>query len=102
MDPFTICINALTVLQATSTVLSLCYKLRAGLIKVPRELLKIINDIRELRNLVEALHSATEQCDPNLIGSSQSDEVLALERLNDVIQTPLASCMDKMVASRRY
>jgi hypothetical protein len=55
MDPLTIATGVITLLQATTTLISVCYDFRAALKNEPWSLTNIIHELKSLRIIIESL-----------------------------------------------
>ncbi|KAK0624597.1 hypothetical protein B0T17DRAFT_245852 [Bombardia bombarda] len=87
MDPFSIAAGAIALMETSGALLSFCYRLRQGLRKVPWQLIRIIEEIRDLRNITEAIQSAID----NEASGSRC------ENLCRSIQGPLAATTDELL-----
>lgn len=85
MDPLSLSASILAVLGATTSLLSVCYGIRRGLRSAPWALIQIIEETRDLRNIVEALQSTLDGND-QVIGPST-------ELFGNAIRAPLAACL---------
>jgi hypothetical protein len=61
MDPLSISASIIAVLQATSAVVSICYDYSSAVKGSSWELLKIIDEVRDLRNVLETLERLARQ-----------------------------------------
>jgi len=61
MDPLSITASIIAVLQATSAVVSICYDYKSAIEGSSWELLKIIDEVRSLRNVLESLEQLARQ-----------------------------------------
>ncbi|KAI0425674.1 hypothetical protein F5Y09DRAFT_352082 [Xylaria sp. FL1042] len=55
MDPLTISTGIITLLQATTAIITTCYDFRAALKKAPWSLTKIVEELKSLRSILEGL-----------------------------------------------
>ncbi|KAK8017904.1 hypothetical protein PG991_007094 [Apiospora marii] len=55
MDPLTITTGIVTLMQATTAIISLCYDFRAALDDIPWSLTRLVEELKGLRNILEAL-----------------------------------------------
>jgi hypothetical protein len=70
MDPLSLTASIIAVLQATSAVVSVCYDYSAALKGSSWELLKVIDEVRHLRNVLETLERlARQERSPNVAKS---------------------------------
>lgn len=63
MDPLSITASVIAVLQATSAVLSICYDYSSAVKGSLWELPKLIDEVRDLRNVLETLEQLSRQSD---------------------------------------
>jgi hypothetical protein len=61
MDPLSVTASIIAVLQATSVVVSICYDYSSALKGSSWELLKVIDEVRDLRNVLETLERLARQ-----------------------------------------
>jgi hypothetical protein len=61
MDPLSLTASIIAVLQATSAVVSVCYDYSSALKGSSWELLKVIDEVRDLRNILETLERLARQ-----------------------------------------
>jgi hypothetical protein len=55
MEPLSITTGVITILQATTTVITICYNFRAALKNESWSLTSIINELKGLRDILERL-----------------------------------------------
>lgn len=55
MDPLSITTGVITILQATTAILTICYNYRAALKEAPWSLTRTINELKSLRDVLERL-----------------------------------------------
>jgi hypothetical protein len=96
MDPLSVTASILTVLESASALLAVCYDIRAGLRKVPWGLIQIIEETRDLRNIVEAVQSAVDGCDEHDSSTEGHAKSQAAIILCDSIKAPLVSCLAEL------
>ncbi|KAM7211112.1 hypothetical protein V8F06_013508 [Rhypophila decipiens] len=66
MDPLSITVGVFSVLQASGAVLEVCYHIRSAMRKVPSSVIRIIEEVRDLRGITEAIQSGLDNYDdPN-------------------------------------
>ncbi|OIW35315.1 hypothetical protein CONLIGDRAFT_53052 [Coniochaeta ligniaria NRRL 30616] len=94
MDPLSIASGIITVLQAAGAVVSLCYEIRAGLHKAPWTLTRIIEETRDLRNVLEAVQSAVEHSEAPTCPSHAHKE--NPNATLDSITATLAACYSEL------
>lgn len=87
----TLRIFTIAFLQATSSILSFCYHVRAGLSNAPRSLTQITEEIRGIRNIVEAVQSSIDNCDKDTIRGIQTTKAICSS-----IQAPLTLCLSEL------
>ena len=90
MDPFSLCANVITVLQATYDIISICYDFRAALKQSPWGLTRVLDNVTDLRTILERLERlASEEEDLPQKSSSRRKN---LELLSAPNSGPLACC----------
>jgi hypothetical protein len=87
MDPLSISASIIALLQATTTVLSICYDFRACIKNAPWSLTTVVDEIKSLRNIIETLEQLF-QTDVNTFSKRQP----IFELLCDPENGPLVSC----------
>lgn len=104
MDPLSISTSIIALLQATTTVISICYDFRACIKNAPWSLSRVIDEVKSLRDIVETL----EQLSQARIGTDAKRRPV-FELLCDPKNGPLASCKrevkyleEKIVAPGKY
>lgn len=63
MDPLSISTSIITLLQATTAIISICYNFRAALKNTPWSLTNIIEELKCLRNILESLEELAQNLD---------------------------------------
>jgi hypothetical protein len=63
MDPLSVTANIVTVLQVANSILSICYEYRAAIKEAPWSLTRIVEEIKDLRNVLERLEQVTDRVD---------------------------------------
>lgn len=90
MDPLSISASLIALLQATSSVISLCYDFRAVLTSSPWSLTRVIDEVKSLRNILETLEQLSRS------DSSDSKSIMkrrpVFELLCDPGNGPLVRC----------
>src|SRR5882757_6351838 len=92
MDSLSISTGIITLLQATTAIISVCYNFRAALKDVPWSLTRIVDELRCLRNILESLEELAQDL----------DEPSGLERrpvfasLSDPDNGPLVICLREL------
>ena len=89
MEPLSIVTGVITIIQAVNKTLSICLNLRAALKESPTGLTCIIEEIRSLRNIFEALQLALDDT-PNLQNNAGGSA--AYERIWDSIRDVVVQC----------
>jgi hypothetical protein len=93
MDPLSITASIIAVLQATTAVLSVCYDYRSAIKHHPWGLAKAIDEVRDLRNVLESLEKIATKFDE----SSATDPRLSNLRLLCNQETgPLQGCLAEL------
>jgi hypothetical protein len=60
MDPLSISASIIALLQATTTVISICYDFRACIKNIPWSLTRVIDEVKSLRNVLETLEELSQ------------------------------------------
>ncbi|KAH7110277.1 hypothetical protein EDB81DRAFT_672231 [Dactylonectria macrodidyma] len=61
MDPLSISAAVVASLQVACSILFNCYRVRAEMRKIPGTLIQIIDEVRDLRNLIESVESVLDR-----------------------------------------
>lgn len=85
MDPLSITASIITVLEVASKVLFTCYEYRSAVKNASKELERVIEEIKSLRNVLEMLEQ--------LAGKTESARLPALKLLSEPREGPLAKCL---------
>ena len=88
MDPLSVTAGVVAVLQAANAVISLCYDFRAAIKNSPWALTRILDEVRDLRNVLETI----EQLSPG------AEERPLLQMLIDPKYSPLTACFYELSA----
>jgi hypothetical protein len=106
-DPLSISASIIAVLQATNSVVSLCYGFRAALKKAPWSLTRIIDQVKDLRNTLETLDRLADTIDDRSPEEAKKRPVFRL--LCEPKEGPLATCLrelayleEKIMSSSRF
>lgn len=76
MDPLTITTGIITLLQATTSIITACYDFRAALNNTPWSLTEILEELRSLRGILEILDGlALEWNNPRKLGMRPALEI---------------------------
>jgi hypothetical protein len=94
MDPLSITAAVVASLQVACSILSCCYSVRTEMRRIPWTLIQIIEEVRDLRNLIETIES--------VLGKNDSSNQLGTSgRLVDSIKPVMASCLAELRAVER-
>lgn len=96
MDPFSLCANIITVLQATYDLISICYDFRAVLKQSPWSLSRALDEAVELRAILERLERLSRKHGVKYSHGSRSFEALC-----NSDQGPLAGCLHELSLLRK-
>jgi hypothetical protein len=94
MDPLSISASIIAVLQATNAIVSVCYDFRAVMKKTPWSLTYIIQELKDLRNVLETLDRLADAFDDTPALNMQRRP--AFELLCEPGRGPLASCLREL------
>jgi hypothetical protein len=94
MDPLSITASIIAVLQATSAVVSICYDYSSAVEGSSWELLKIIDEVRGLRNVLESLEGLSRQAADT--GKGAESRLPSLELLCEPRTGLLARCLSEL------
>jgi hypothetical protein len=93
MDPLSISTSIIALLQASNYIISLCYDFRAAVKQVPWSLTLVIDEVKDLRNVLEAIESLVSRADEVRLFETRP----ALRLLQDSNkQGPLANCLREL------
>jgi hypothetical protein len=93
MDPLSVTASVIACLQAASSVISVCLDYRAALSHAPWGLVTAIVDVRDLRNILEALESVASRTNSkSLDGNSIEKRQWTSLQLLCSDQGPLQNC----------
>jgi hypothetical protein len=94
MDPLSVTANIITVLQVANSIISICYEVRSALNQSPWSLTRIIDEIRDLRNVLETLENACG----NLSSTNALDSARFrnFRLLCDTESSPLSRCLREL------
>jgi len=95
MDPLSLVANVITVLQAANSIITMCYECRAAVRKAPWSLTKVLEEMRDLRAVLESLMYVAERC----VESPGRDypQLRALDLLCDPNTGPLTRCEQELL-----
>ena len=97
MDPLSVAASIIALLQAANAVISVCYDYRSALTNSPWALVKAIEEVRDLRNVLESLEGLANQLQKE--GSDADTRFSTLRLLCSDESGPLQSCqveLDKL------
>ena len=104
MDPLSVSTGVITILQATTAIISVCYDFRAALKDKPWSLTDIINELKGLRNILESLEELAQDLDQ----PQGPDKRPIFELLSNSDNGPLVICqrelniLDKKIRASSY
>ncbi|KAK4221042.1 hypothetical protein QBC38DRAFT_461908 [Podospora fimiseda] len=87
MDPLSISMGVLASLQVANSILSFCRDIRSGVRQAPWTLLHILQEVRDLRNLIEAIESISGE----EISSNNTSHILS-----DGVKSALSGCLAEL------
>ena len=88
MDGFSAAANIITVIQAANTVISICYDFRAALKKSPWALTRVLDELSDLRSVLENLENLyNSSTPPSPSGTAKSPTS------QKSISGPLSTCL---------
>jgi hypothetical protein len=61
MDPLSLTLAAIAILQTTTSVVTICYDYRTGLKNAPKDLTRITEEVSSLRDVLESLVKLSER-----------------------------------------
>jgi hypothetical protein len=91
MDPLSVTVSAIAVIQATSAVLSICYDYRSAIKNTPWALAKAIEEVRDLRNVLESLENLSKRLETQDLKEDKRLSTLRLLCTSD--KGPLQACL---------
>ncbi|ORY03156.1 hypothetical protein BCR34DRAFT_545330 [Clohesyomyces aquaticus] len=94
MDPLSITANIITVLQVANSIIAVCYEVRAALRKAPWSLTRMIDEIKDLRNVLENLERISEGLDVSAGRDKKRSRIFDILCEPDV--GPLARCYQEL------
>lgn len=94
MDPLSITTAVVASLQVACSILSTCYSVRAQMRKIPGTLIQILNEVRDLRDLIETIESVLDQRQSS--NDTDPTQLETSERLADVISPAVANCLSEL------
>ncbi|RSL60738.1 hypothetical protein CEP54_006563 [Fusarium duplospermum] len=91
MDPLSITTAVVASVQVACSILSCCYSVRTEMRKIPWTLIQIMDEVRDLRNLMETVESVLGKVET-------SDQPRSSEKLADNIKPVIATCLAELRA----
>ena len=91
MDGFSVVANVITVLQAANAVISICYDFRAALKTSPWALTRLLDELTDLRNVLESLEGALSS-DSSLSSPTPEDSSSQIS-VTKSVNAPLSNCL---------
>lgn len=96
MDPLSLTASVIAVLQAANTIITVCYDFRAAVTKAPWSLTRILDEVRDLRTVLETLERLVERVDDP--ASPDFKRRPAFQLLCEPQTGPLASCLRELLS----
>ena len=87
MDPLTISVSIIALIQATNEVVSLCYNFTAGK-STTRTISDLLDQLKSLRNVLESLEQFCKSNDPT--DPATSSQIRTITPLCDIENGPIA------------
>lgn len=98
MDPLSVCTGVITLLQATTATLSVCYNFKAALRNTPWSLTRIIDELKCLRDLLERLEGLGQTLYKDPAGEQEGEEgVLKISKISASNTNPLSICYRDLI-----
>jgi hypothetical protein len=94
MEPLSITTGVITILQATTTIITICYNFRAALKNESWSLTSIINELKSLRDILEKLEELIQDEDHK----KGSITGTAYDLLSNLYNGPLIVCQRELEA----
>lgn len=94
MDPLSVVANVVTVLQVANSIISVCYEVRSALKQTPWSLTQLIDEVRDLRNVLETLENTCGKLDSS--NDLDATRVRSFELLCEPETGPLARCYQEL------
>jgi hypothetical protein len=95
MDPLSITASVIAVLQLAGIIVSICYDYRSGIKNAPKDLMRIIDEVTSLRDVLERLVRLAESAD-----ASGPSRLSTLKLLNKP-DGPLIKCQAELAALKK-
>lgn len=93
MDPLSISASIIAVIQAANKALSVCFDIRAALNKAPWALVRVLEETKDLRNILEALFTAVDEQN----SLTPVPDNIVLDKLPNTILDSLNSCLSSLL-----
>jgi hypothetical protein len=94
MDPLSVVANVITVLQVANSIIVICYEVRSAIKQSPWSLTRVIDEIRDLRNVLESLENICGTLDSSK--SSDATRLRSFQLLCGSETSPLARCLQEL------
>ncbi|KAI4952850.1 hypothetical protein J4E86_006386 [Alternaria arbusti] len=95
MDPLSVTANVITVLQVASSIITICYEVRSALKQSPWSLTRTIDEIRDLRNVLESLEQVCRALDTSK--ESDTARFRTFQLLCESETSPLSRCLQELL-----
>ncbi|KAI4678733.1 uncharacterized protein J4E84_008551 [Alternaria hordeiaustralica] len=94
MDPLSVTANVITVLQVANSIITICYEVRSALKQSPWSLTRTIDEIRDLRNVLESLEQVCRALDTSK--ESDTARFRTFRLLCESETSPLSRCLQEL------
>ncbi|KAI4606225.1 hypothetical protein J4E80_010202, partial [Alternaria sp. BMP 0032] len=94
MDPLSVTANVITVLQVANSIITICYEVRSALKQSPWSLTRTIDEIRDLRNVLESLEQVCRALDTSK--ESDTARFRTFQLLCESETSPLSRCLQEL------
>ncbi|KAI4932040.1 uncharacterized protein J4E92_003939 [Alternaria infectoria] len=95
MDPLSVTANVITVLQVANSIITICYEVRSALKQSPWSLTRTIDEIRDLRNVLESLEQICRALDTSK--ESDTARFRTFQLLCESETSPLSRCLQELL-----
>ncbi|KAI4644263.1 hypothetical protein J4E93_006163 [Alternaria ventricosa] len=95
MDPLSVTANVITVLQVANSIITICYEVRSALKQSPWSLTRTIDEIRDLRNVLESLEQVCRALDTSK--ESNAARFRTFQLLCESETSPLSRCLQELL-----
>jgi hypothetical protein len=96
MDPLSISMAVITSLQVACSILSCCYSIRTEMKNAPWTLIRIIEETRDLRNLIETIEVILNKTEPR--NSFDQSKLESSQTLSTSIKPLIQNCLTELQA----